>query len=292
MNCFGRRHKNFTIFINGMKKIIVLLLLLGSFSFIPPKKGRTWTAIGDSITAQDDKPESTKNRITRGYMSRVAEKLPYLHYNNVGRGGWTSKNMADNINSLGIGKTDFYSVFLGTNDWWTALPIGTFADYRDNKGNNTVYGAYRTIIDKIQSLNPDAVIILITPMQRTDFVDVNNSSSIIYGSYRPKNGHFLAEYAGAIKNIAKAENFELVDLYYKSGITPGNAVKYRRLKDPVSREYKNYKYPDYIGMPFNPATDDYPYPLASIDMTYDGLHPSDKGHARIAEMLVKVFIKH
>ena len=147
-----------------MRKIIVLLLLLGSFSSFSPKKERTWTAIGDSITAQDDKPESTKNRITRGYMSRVTEKLPYLHFNNVGRGGWTAKNMADNINSLGLGKTDFYSVFLGTNDWWTALPIGTFDDYGDNTGNKTVFGAYRTIIDKIHSLNPDAVIILITPM--------------------------------------------------------------------------------------------------------------------------------
>jgi hypothetical protein len=76
-----------------MKKIIVLLSLLGSFSSFSPQKEHTWTAIGDSITAQDDKPESTKNRITRGYMSRVAEKLPYLHYNNVGRGGWTAKNI-------------------------------------------------------------------------------------------------------------------------------------------------------------------------------------------------------
>jgi lysophospholipase L1-like esterase len=274
-----------------MKSIIILLSLLGSFSFFSPKKEYTWTAIGDSITAQDDKPEWTRHRITRGYMSRVVQKLPYLHFNNVGRGGWTAKNMAENINSLGIGKTDFYSVFLGTNDWWTALPIGSVDDYRNNTGDTTVYGAYRKIIDKIRSLNPDAVIILITPMQRTDFVDVNDSSTIIYGSYRPKTEHFLSEYADAIKRIARIENFELVDLYYKSGITPANAVKYRRLKDPVSGEYKNYKYPDYIGIPFNPATDDYPYPLAAIGMTYDGLHPSDKGHARIADMLVKVFKK-
>src|SRR5580698_5325752 len=103
-----------------MRKIILILSLLESFSSFSPQKASTWTAIGDSITFQDDKPESTKNRITRGYMSRVTEKLPYLHFNNVGRGGWTAKNTADSINSLGIGKTDFYSVFLGTNDWWTA----------------------------------------------------------------------------------------------------------------------------------------------------------------------------
>ena len=275
-----------------MKKAFILLSLLGLFTSFAPKKEFTWTAIGDSITWQDDKPESTKNRITKGYMTRVAEKLPYLHYNNVGRGGWTSQSIADNMNNLGIGKTDFYSVFLGTNDWWTGLPIGTFSDYQNNTGNKTVYGAYRTIIDKIRVFNSEAKIILITPMQRTDFVDVNNSSSIIYGCYKEKNGRFLSEYADAIKNIAKSENFKLVDLYYKSGVTPKNAVKYRRLKDPATGEYRNYKYPDYIGVPFNPKTDDYPYPIDAIGMTYDGLHPSDKGHQKIADMLVKVFKKY
>ncbi len=275
-----------------MKSLVLLLALLKLFIPLESKKDFTWTAIGDSITAQDNKPESTKNRITKGYMARVAEKLPYIHYNNVGRAGWTSRSIADNINNLGIEKTDFYSVFLGTNDWWTGLPIGSFSDYQNSTGNQTVYGAYRTIINKIRSFNGSAVIILITPMQRTDFVDVNNSSSIIYGCYKQKDGRFLSDYADAIKNIAKAENFELVDLYYKSGVTPKNAVKYRRLRNPANGEYKDYKYPEYIGIPFNPKTDDYPYPLDAIGMTYDGLHPSDKGHQRIADMLVKVFKRY
>ncbi|GAA4322581.1 hypothetical protein GCM10023149_23020 [Mucilaginibacter gynuensis] len=249
-------------------------------------------AIGDSITYHNGKPEETKNRITKGYMDRVVEKLPYIHFANHGHGGWTARSIADNINNLGLERADFYSVFLGTNDWWTGLPIGTMSDYEQATGNQTVYGAYRTIINKIRSLNNDAVIILITPMQRTDFVDVNNSSSIIYGSYKAKDGRFLSDYADAIKAIAKAENFKLVDLYYKSGITPKNAVKYRRLRDPKTGEYKNYTYPDYINIPFNPATDDYPYPVDAMDMTYDGLHPSDKGHALIAKMLVKIMEKY
>ena len=31
--------------------------------------------------------------------------------------------------------------------------------------------------------------------------------------------------------------------------------------------------------------DRYPYPEAAIDMTYDGLHPSNKGNEIIARML-------
>ena len=277
----------------SLKRITLTLFgILLFFSSFAPDKNLTWMAIGDSITYLNGKPAETKNRITKGYMDRVVEKLPYIHYTNCGHGGWTAKSIADNINNLGLKKADFYSVFLGTNDWWTALPIGTFSDYQNNSGNQTVYGSYRTIINKIRILNNNAVIILITPMQRTDFVDVNNIKSVIYGSYKAKNGHFLFEYADAIKQIAKTESFQLVDLYYKSGIRPTNAVKYRRLKDPATGDYKNYKYPDYTNIPFNPATDDYPYPMDAIGMTYDGLHPSDKGHEKIARMLVKIMKRY
>ena len=65
-----------------------------------------------------------------------------------------------------------------------------------------------------------------------------------------------------------------------------------RLKDPKTNVYKNYPYPAFIGVPFNPETDEYPYPPAAINMTYDGLHPSDKGFRIIANMLVKIMRKY
>jgi len=275
-----------------MKKLL-LLTVLCSLSAFSPKKEVTWVAIGDSITYHNGKPWATRNRLTKGYMDDVVEKLPYIHFTNQGYGGWTAKTMADNIDKIGITKADIYTILLGTNDWWTCLPIGTREDYKNSTGNGTVYGAYRTIINKLHTLNSAAKIILLTPMQRTDFVDVNDSTSIIYGCYKAnKTGHFLSEYADAIKAIAKAENLKLVDLYYKSGITIQNAVKYRRLRDPKTGEYKNYFYPDYTGIPYNPRKDDYPYPVDAINMTYDGLHPSDKGHKVIADMLVKVMKKY
>ena len=264
-----------------------MFLLLISFT---QKKELTWMAIGDSITYLNDKPELTKNRITKGYMTRVIEKLPYIHFSNIGFSGWTAASIADNINKIHLEKADIYTVFLGTNDWWTGLPIGSFADYQNNTGNKTVYGSYRTIIDKIRSLNDKAEIILLTPLQRTDFADVN-SKTVIYGCYKDKNGRMLSDYVEAIKIIAKAENCKLVDLYYKSGITIENAVKYKRLKDPKTGAYANFTYPQYTSIPFNADNDEHPYPLDAINMTYDGLHPSDKGHQIIADMLVKVFKK-
>jgi lysophospholipase L1-like esterase len=275
-----------------MKKSLLLLYIFTMLTSFSPQKELKWAALGDSITFLDGHPGEANNRITKGYMTRVTEQLPYIHFTNHGHNGWTTQHMADAVEKDGIEKADIYTVFFGTNDWWWPKPLGTMADYQHNTGSATTYGAYRIIINKLRSLNPNAHIILVTPMQRGDFVHVKRNLTNAYGSYRKKNGHNLSEFADAIKNIARAEHFALIDLYYKSGITLENVVKYKRLKDPQTGEYKKYIYPDYTKVPFNPATDEYPYPLDAIGMTYDGLHPSDKGLTIIADMLVNVMKKY
>ncbi|MEO7214327.1 SGNH/GDSL hydrolase family protein [Mucilaginibacter sp.] len=275
-----------------MKKLLLVLVVLVAVICFATRRELKWAAIGDSITYSNGKPEVTQNRISKGFMDDVTATLPYIHFTNHGYPGWTAKSMADNIEKIGLEKADIYSVFLGTNDWWVGLPIGTLKDYHENTGNETAYGSYRTIINKIRSLNPDAKIILMTPLQRTAYVDLNNPKVFIQGQYTPKDGVFLSQYADAVKAIAKAEHFELADLYYKSGITVENAVNFRRLRNPKTGGYKNYTYPEYTTIPYNPATDDYPYPEEAMNMTYDGLHPSDKGHALIAKMLVEIMKKY
>ena len=116
---------------------------------------------------------------------------------------------------------------------------------------------------------------------------MNDAHNNAYGSYKPKNNQTLAQFAEAISTIGKFEKISIVDLYNKSGITQQNIIKYKRLKDPSTGAYKNYVYPDFINIPFNPDTDEYPYPADAINMTYDGLHPSDKGYEVITNMLLK-----
>ena len=273
-----------------MKKLFLLLLIIYSTASFT-KKETTWTAIGDSITYLNEHADETGNRITKGYMTRVTEKLSNIHYINQGHNGWTSKRIADNIEKLGLVRSDVYSVFLGTNDWWHADTLGWLTDYINNTGSHTLYGSFRIIINKLRSLNKDAKIILITPMQRSDFVYIKNMKNNAYGSYRKKNGFSLEQFAGAIDSIAHYEHIRGVDLYHKKGMAVKDLVKYKRLKDSQTGLYRNYPYPDYVDVPFNPATDEYPYPPDAIDITYDGLHPSDKGYNIIASMLVKVMKK-
>ena len=273
-----------------MKKLLVTLVVFFLFASFSSKE-ISWVAIGDSITYLNDHTNETGNRVTKGYLTRVVEKLPNIHYINQGHNGWTSGGIADNIEKLAIIKADVYSIFLGTNDWWQGRPLGTLKEYESNAGNNTVCGSYRIIINKLRTLNKDAKIILITPMQRADFVYVADMKNNAYGSYKEKKDQSLAKFAKAIDSIGEFEHFDVVDLYNNRDLSLKNLVKFKRLKDPQNGVYKNYSYPGYIGLPFNPATDEYPYPVDAIGMTFDGLHPSDKGNEKIANMLVKI-MKH
>lgn len=262
----------------------LVVILFASFR----EKELTWVAIGDSITYLNDHPDETGNRDTKGYMTRVTEKLPYLRYINQGHNGWTSGDIAKAVETLGLEKADLYTVFLGTNDWWRGRPLGAFSDYQNATGNETVFGSFRIIVNKLRRLNPEAKIILVTPMQRADFVYINDAKNNAYGSYREKNGQRLDQFANAIRMIGEFEGFEVLDLYHKNGMDVKHMVKFKWLKDPNTGVYKKFSYPGYVDVPFRPGTDDYPYPPEAIDITYDGLHPSDKGYELISQELVKV----
>ncbi len=270
-------------------RLMALVLLCQCTSFNPGVI--TWTAIGDSITYLNDHHDETGNRITNGYMAMVAAKHPNIKYINQGHNGWTTEGIAREIENLGLTKTNVYSVFLGTNDWWSGLPLGSMDDYVYDTGFNTTYGAYRIIIKKIRSLNAHAKIILITPMQRTDFVYIADAHNNAYGCYKPKNGQELSQFADAVKEIGRYEHFPVIDLYFESDITVKNAVKFKRLKDSATGVYHNIEYPSYVGIPFHPGKDEYPYPIDAIGYTYDGLHPSDKGNQVIADMIINEFKK-
>lgn len=269
-----------------------LTLLIGVIFLVSESpKPITWVAIGDSITYLNDHQEEAGNRITKGYLSLVKEKFPHIEVVNKGYNGWTAMRIAEEFTKLEIPKAEVYSIFLGTNDWWRGNPLGTIEDYKNASGTPTVAGSFREIVNQIRNLNSQAKIILITPMKRADFVYINNYKNNALGSYRDKNGQSLESFSALLKAIAQLEGMELVDLYHQKGMDHADLVKFKRLKDPVTGEYKNYLYPDFIDIPFDPEKDEYPYPVEAIDVTYDGLHPSDRGYQIIAGELVPIFRK-
>jgi lysophospholipase L1-like esterase len=268
--------------------VVILIFILASFS---DKKKIRWVAIGDSITYLNEHANETGNRVKQGYLTRVAAMAPEISYINKGYNGWTAKGIADNIDSLGLQQADVYTVFLGTNDWWSGRPVGTLQHYTSASGSETLYGSFRIIIDKLRNLNKSARIVLITPLKRTDFVYLEDFHNNAYGSYKPRNGQWLHEVAAAIKTIGEYEKLPVIDLYNDAEFPIDRLVKFKRLRDSATNEYKNYPYPEYINKPFDPSHDQYPYPEDAIDLTYDGLHPSDAGNELIAGRIIECFKK-
>lgn len=271
-----------------MKVKIILLIssVIVLFAFNTEKK--QWVAIGDSITYLNDHPEQTGNRITTGYMTLVAQQRPNLSFVNQGHNGWTACRIAEKINTLGIVKADIYTIFLGTNDWWQGKPIGTVEDYDKNTGYETFYGSFRIILDYLKALNPRAQVILLTPMQRVDFVYFRNFKNNAYGSYKAKNGQMLAQFAEAVEEIASKERYQLIDLYHEKKLSHKKLVHFKRIKNLETGEYTDYTYPAFTNIPFSPEQEQNPYPVEAMAMTYDGLHPSDKGYQVIAKKLLKL----
>ena len=265
--------KTLKLLLPGSLLLLIGIVLFSSFT----EKEIVWVAIGDSITYLNDHPDETGNRVTKGYLSRVVDELPNLRYVNQGHNGWKASDIASKIEGLGLVKADIYTVFLGTNDWWGGRPV------------DSVSGSFRIIINKIRQLNPVAKIVLITPMQRSDFVYLLNPGNNAYGSYKNKNGQSLEMFADAVIAIGKREHIPVVDLYHDPRLKLKHMVNFKRLKDPATGEYVNYRYPQFTEIPFNPQSDEYPYPPAAVNITYDGLHPSDKGNEIIAKKVIKSF---
>jgi lysophospholipase L1-like esterase len=270
-----------------MKKLVCLIALTAILALKPSHRPLTWVAIGDSITYLNDHPDETKNRMTKGYLTDVIEKLSYIHYSNQGRNGWTTTNFADSWDKLNIPGGDVFTVFLGTNDWWHGHPLGAWNDFAQGTGDSTVYGCFRIILDKLHALNSKAPIILITPMPRADFVYINDPKNNAWGSYKAKDGQTLEQVADAVITIGKNQHLNVVDLYHEKSLAVPHLVHYKRLKDPKTGEYHDYPYPEYTTIPFDPAQPEYAYPDDAVDMTYDGLHPSNAGCAVIAKKLIR-----
>ncbi|MEH3113823.1 SGNH/GDSL hydrolase family protein [Pedobacter terrae] len=270
-----------------MKKILLSLSLFFSSFFLDSNK-TNWVAIGDSITYLNDHLKETGNRVHKGYLTRVTDELKSLNYINKGYNGWTAGAVAEKIESLNIPKAEVYTIFLGTNDWWAGRPVGQIEDYKSNKGNDTFYGSMAIIVNTIKKLSPNAKIILITPMQRADFVYIADQNNNAYGSYKPKSGQMLKAFSDAILKIGAWSNFKVINLYQDKALKLEKLVKFKKMRIPGTDSYKDYPLEASFNIPFNAQKDEYPYPTEAIEMTYDGLHPSDDGNQVIANRLIKV----
>ena len=118
-------------------------------------KGR-WCSLGTSISWLNENTASYP--LTKGYQTRVMEKLAFTNFTNKAVNGET---LSSAISSVVL--ADYYTIEHGINDWGHSTPVGTIDDYINNTKNGTFAAIYRQLIDRIFARNKKARVILCTP---------------------------------------------------------------------------------------------------------------------------------
>ena len=162
--------------------------------------------IGDSITKgtytsqNDSAPMSIAEK---PWCSLLKEKLEFESVTNYGFNGTsissTSTVFPENAISLRYKEmSDDANLILiagGTNDFGCSVALGSKEDTYDN----SFYGSLKILCEGLKNKYPNATIVFITPLKRTD-ISINI------------NGNYIEQYSDAIKEIAKNRyNFYLID---------------------------------------------------------------------------------
>lgn len=170
-----------------------------------------WAALGTSVSYWD---------VTtgEGYQTRVKERIEFGDYVNKAVGGSTVVDLANAPAS--IPTADYYTIEHAINDYGHGTKLGTMTDFTDGTGSATFYGAYRRVIDRIYSLNPQALIILLTPVKGSgpDF-------SLPDTWYAPINGAYMADFADAVREIGRYCSLPVADVFGESNINHANRAR-------------------------------------------------------------------
>ncbi|MDV3426492.1 MAG: SGNH/GDSL hydrolase family protein [Bacillota bacterium] len=168
-------------------------------------EGKNWLAIGDGITSANQ------------YQNMVAK---VCKINKVTTDAVPSQKlgmMADRLTKESLSDIDLITIFGGTNDYGNDKLLGT---KDDDKTVDKFYGNIRKVIDKIQSLNPKAKIVFITPLKRGR---VGNQP--VYPAAN-NAGNTLDQYVQAIKYVCGQNSIQVIDLFNNSGINENNLSQY------------------------------------------------------------------
>jgi lysophospholipase L1-like esterase len=189
--------------------------------------GKKWVCVGDSLTEKNI-------RATKNYHDYIAEKTG-IEVVNMGVSGTGYKRQEENSKAfyqriLNVPTdADVITIFGSGNDgtYW-ANAMGSATD----SGTDTLGGCINTTLDNLYSVNPLAVVGIVSPTPWLNSAPDN-----------PQNGMSL--YTELLREICRLRGIPFLDLFHCSGFRPNNA-EYRELvfsRDPVG----NATHPNEIG---------------------------------------------
>ena len=155
---------------------------------------------------------------------------------------------------------DLIVIFMGTNDFGHATPLGTINDTEDE----SFYGALNVIIPGIKSAHPNSRIVMVTPLHRVKQSDGMTSAS---DSAFNEAGFVLADYVNAIKAICDKYDIYAIDLfnvpeldpndasvnstYYNDGLHP-NAAGHKKIAEILAEGLKKIPRKSGVNIPESP----------------------------------------
>ncbi|MDE6342344.1 MAG: SGNH/GDSL hydrolase family protein [Muribaculaceae bacterium] len=249
--------------------VVALITALASHSqpLAHPWQDKTVAYFGDSITDPRNKASGDK------YWSQLQKMLgitPYV-YAVSGREWNDIPRQTDQLLQEHGHDFDAILIFIGTNDYNNAVPLGR---WYDEKMETAVYGhgyekrpearlrripsmdadTYRgrinIALDSLKRTFPEKQIVLLTPIHRAGFY-ANDKNWQVPEDYANRCGEFLDAYVEAVVEAGRIWSVPVIDLNALCGLYP--------LHDEHGRYFHN------------PET--------------DRLHPNDAGHSRMAQTL-------
>lgn len=233
-----------------------------------PWQGKRVAYFGDSIT--DPRNKASKKK----YWSFLQEWLginPYV-YGVSGRQWNDIPRQADKLKTEHGDDFDAIMIFMGTNDYNNAVPIGRWFDEKLEKteyGHGyvkrtesrmrrhpsmdaaTYRGRINIALDSLKRTFPTKQIVLLTPIHRAGFY-ANDKNWQCTEDYANRCGEYLDAYVEAVKEAGNIWAVPVIDLNASCGLFP------------MMDEHAQY---------FNKADT-------------DRLHPNDKGHERMARTIM------
>lgn len=237
-------------------------------SIVHPWQGKRVAYFGDSITDPNNKAASNK------YWNFLEEWLgikPFV-YAVSGRMWNDIPRQANKLKTEHGDDFDAILIFMGTNDYNNAVPMGKWYDERMEKveyghqyvkrmenrmrrypsfDKDTYKGRINIALDSLKKMYPTKQIVLLTPIHRAGFY-ANDKNWQCTEDYMNRCGEYLDSYVDAVKEAGNIWAVPVIDLNATCGLYP------------MHDGYAQY---------FNKADT-------------DRLHPNNMGHERMAKTLM------
>ena len=234
-----------------------------------PWNGKKVVYLGDSIT-DPSQLSRHKHGVYWKYMQDIYGVEPHVYA--VSGYQWDRiYPMAQKMKAELGDKPDAILIFLGTNDYNSGVPLGSWYRIVEEdvnrrgvtirqprryleKNMGTFRGRINTVMEYLKRNFPDQQIVLMTPLHR-GYAHFGNSNVQPSECFPNALGHYLEDYIKVLREAADIWSVPLIDLYRDSGLYPADSAYGKYFRDGG----ENGK---------------------------DNLHPNGLGHMRIANTIM------